>query len=81
MVAILDIDVYEAGASSADLTEVSGKKRAGDSRSLNGFRNYGQEGATLVILLARGTKRSQARDIDDAKDRWKDYKARKRRGC
>lgn len=47
-----------------------------------GFRvYYGRDGETLVILLAAGTKKSQAKDIENAKDRWQDYKDRKRRGC
>lgn len=41
---------------------------------------YGLDGATLVILLAAGTKASQQRDIEKAKARWKDYKERKQRG-
>jgi putative addiction module killer protein len=46
-----------------------------------GFRvYYGRDGNALVILLAGGTKRTQSRDIENAKDRWKDYKDRKRRG-
>ena len=44
-----------------------------------GYRIYfGRDGATLVILLAGGTKRRQQRDIDSAKARWSDYKKRKR---
>jgi putative addiction module killer protein len=43
-----------------------------------GYRIYfGQDGATLVILLAGGTKRRQDDDIATAKARWADYKARK----
>jgi putative addiction module killer protein len=46
-----------------------------------GFRiYYGRDGDALVILLAGGTKKTQAKDIEAAKDRWKDYKDRKRRG-
>ena len=41
---------------------------------------YGRDGDAVVILLAGGTKKRQNRDIADAKDRWKDYKDRKRRG-
>ena len=33
---------------------------------------------TLVILLAGGTKKRQARDVEDAKQRWDDYKRRKK---
>ena len=45
-----------------------------------GYRIYfGQDGATLVILLAGGTKRRQSADILTAKARWADYKARKGR--
>ena len=43
-----------------------------------GWRIYfGRDGARLVILLAGGTKRRQEVDIEAAKRRWTDYKARK----
>lgn len=37
---------------------------------------YGQDGATLVLLLCGGDKGSQAKDIEAAHGYWKDYKAR-----
>ncbi|MCK4622751.1 MAG: type II toxin-antitoxin system RelE/ParE family toxin [Desulfuromonadales bacterium] len=44
-----------------------------------GYRIYfGYDGKTLVILLAGGTKKRQQTDIDAAKDRWQDYKQRKK---
>ncbi len=44
-----------------------------------GYRIYfGYDGTTLVILLAGGTKKRQQSDIETAKDRWKDYKQRKK---
>lgn len=44
-----------------------------------GYRIYfGLDGDILVILLAGGTKKRQQRDIDAAKERWADYKQRKR---
>ena len=44
-----------------------------------GYRIYfGRDGDTLVILLAGGTKKRQARDVEDAKQRWDDYKRRKK---
>ena len=44
-----------------------------------GYRIYfGRDGDALIILLAGGTKRRQQRDIEDAKDRWADYKRRKK---
>jgi putative addiction module killer protein len=44
-----------------------------------GFRIYfGQDGNTLVILLCGGTKKTQQRDIDRAKDFWQEYKAKKK---
>ena len=43
-----------------------------------GYRIYfGQDGNTLVILLAGGTKKRQSEDIAAAKARWIDYKQRK----
>jgi len=43
-----------------------------------GYRIYfGQDGRTLVILLAAGTKKRQDDDIATAKARWADYKTRK----
>ena len=44
-----------------------------------GYRVYlGRDGATLVILLAGGTKRRQQRDIAAAQERWADYKRRRK---
>jgi putative addiction module killer protein len=44
-----------------------------------GYRVYfGKDGETVVILLAGGTKQRQQRDIEDAQDRWRDYKDRKK---
>jgi len=43
-----------------------------------GYRVYfGQDGRTIVILLCGGAKKRQSRDIETAKARWMDYKARK----
>jgi len=44
-----------------------------------GYRLYfGKDGDTLVILVAGGSKKSQAGDIATAKANWADYKKRKR---
>jgi putative addiction module killer protein len=44
-----------------------------------GYRVYfGKDGDTIVILLGGGTKKRQNRDIDAARERWQDYKQRKR---
>ncbi len=44
-----------------------------------GYRIYfGKDGEMLVILLGRGTKKRQNRDIEDAVARWQDYKRRKK---
>jgi putative addiction module killer protein len=43
-----------------------------------GYRVYfGQDGETLVILLAGGTKKRQKQDIQQAQRRWADYQQRK----
>lgn len=43
-----------------------------------GYRLYcGHDGATLVLLLCAGSKRTQTRDIEHARDYWKDYQARR----
>ncbi|MGH8118335.1 MAG: type II toxin-antitoxin system RelE/ParE family toxin [Rhodanobacteraceae bacterium] len=43
-----------------------------------GYRVYcGQDGATLVLLLCAGDKRTQTKDIDHAREYWKDYQARR----
>lgn len=39
-----------------------------------GYRVYfGREGASVVVLLCGGSKKSQARDIVAAQRRWKEY--------
>ena len=35
---------------------------------------YGRDGDSLVILLAGGTKKRQARDIEKAQALWNEYK-------
>jgi len=46
-----------------------------------GYRIYfGKDGNRLVILLAGETKRRQGADVTAAKERWRDYKCRKRQG-
>lgn len=43
-----------------------------------GYRIYfGRDGDRLVILVGGGTKRRQDQDIEAAKVRWANYKARK----
>lgn len=45
-----------------------------------GYRIYfGQDGATLVVLVGGGTKKRQRNDIREAQRHWADYKARKKR--
>ncbi len=44
-----------------------------------GYRVYfGKDGDRLVILLGGGTKKRQQKDIETAKQLWKNYKKRKR---
>ncbi len=44
-----------------------------------GYRIYfGMDGPTLVILLGGGTKSRQRRDVEAAKDLWREYKRWKR---
>lgn len=45
-----------------------------------GYRIYfGKDGEDLVILLGGGSKARQDEDIENAHDRWQDYKRRKKR--
>jgi putative addiction module killer protein len=45
-----------------------------------GYRIYiGQDGDVLIILLGGGTKKGQSTDIQLAQQRWREYKARKKR--
>ena len=45
-----------------------------------GYRIYlGQHGEVLIVLLGGGTKKGQRTDIQLAQQRWRDYKARKKR--
>ena len=44
-----------------------------------GYRIYfGRDGDFLIILLGGGTKRRQQRDIEDARELWREYNRRKR---
>jgi putative addiction module killer protein len=46
-----------------------------------GYRIYfGKDGEMLIILLGGGSKKRQQRDIDQAIERWQDYKRRKKLG-
>lgn len=46
-----------------------------------GYRLYfGRDGDTIIVLVGGGTKKRQDRDIATAKERWVDYKRRKREG-
>lgn len=46
-----------------------------------GYRFYlAFDGKDLIILLAGGTKRRQAQDIEDARHAWRDYRQRKKGG-
>lgn len=38
---------------------------------------YGKSGSTIIVLLVGGSKRSQDRDINKAKQYWLDYKGQK----
>jgi len=44
-----------------------------------GYRVYfGMDGEELVILVGGGTKKRQAQDIETARERWTDYRKRKK---
>lgn len=46
-----------------------------------GYRIYfGRDGAELIVLLGGGTKGRQQQDIEKARDRWEDYRQRKKKG-
>jgi putative addiction module killer protein len=43
-----------------------------------GYRLYcGADGDTLVMLLCAGSKRTQSKDIENARRYWKDYQIRR----
>jgi putative addiction module killer protein len=43
-----------------------------------GYRVYfSLDGSTLIVLLGGGDKRTQGKDIAEARNRWADYKARR----
>jgi len=43
----------------------------------SGYRVYfGQEGATIVLLLCGGDKSTQSKDIETAKRYWNEYRRR-----
>lgn len=45
-----------------------------------GYRIYfGRDGDEIIILLGGGAKKRQQADIEQAKERWLDYKARKKK--
>lgn len=42
-----------------------------------GYRVYfGQEGPTIVLLLCGGDKQTQSKDIETAKQYWREYRSR-----
>jgi len=46
-----------------------------------GYRLYfGKDGESIIVLLLRGAKASQGRDIRRAQEFWRDYLERKRYG-
>jgi len=45
-----------------------------------GYRVYfAKDGDKIILLLGGGTKKRQQKDINNAQDRWKDYKERKQK--
>lgn len=43
-----------------------------------GYRVYfGRDGDTLIVLLGGGTKARQQRDIEEARELWREYRRRK----
>jgi len=47
-----------------------------------GYRVYfGRDGELFVVLLTGGTKKRQQRDIETAKEYWRDYKQTRRLLC
>ena len=44
-----------------------------------GYRVYfGRDGETLIVLVGGGTKARQRKDIEIARERWREYKRRRR---
>ena len=66
---------------SGNLSNVRGVGSGVLERRINvgpGYRVYfGRDGDTLIVLLGGGTKERQQRDIEDARDLWREYKRRK----
>ena len=66
---------------SGNLSNVRGIGSGALERRINvgpGYRVYfGRDGDTLIVLLGGGTKERQQRDIEDARDLWREYKRRK----
>jgi putative addiction module killer protein len=61
------------------LVRVSGRR--GRLAFGSGYRIYfGEDGASIIVVLVSGTKASQARDIQQALEFWRDYLEAKRRG-
>ena len=50
----------------------------GDSPFAAWFERLDSQATELLILVGGGTKKRQARDIELAKERWADYRNRKR---
>ena len=38
---------------------------------------FGRDGERIIVLVGGGTKQRQERDIDSAKDAWRDYRTRR----
>ena len=85
------LDPFAASKVTKDLTKL--ERGVGDLKGVGagvvelridfgpGYRVYfGQDGATLVILLSGGSKKRQQSDIERAKVLWAEYRARRRAG-
>lgn len=80
--AALKVNTYITRVGTGNLSNVKPVGNGVSELKINwasGYRVYfGQDGEELILLLAGGTKKRQQNDIQTAKERWLNYKQRKK---